>query len=62
MRNRRRKCEIASKRTKTAEQALADIAEQTVTPTIVTYFERVKKDSCSSVQLFVQRIRQANFA
>ena len=42
MRNRRRECEIASKCTKTAGQVLVDIAEQTVTPVSVTYFEGVK--------------------
>ena len=41
--NRRRKCEIASKCTKTAGQILPEIAEQTVTPAVVTYFEGVKK-------------------
>ena len=54
MRNRRRECEIASKCTKTAGQVLADIAEQTVTPALVTYFERVKTDACSSLLLFSQ--------
>ena len=43
MRNRRRECEIASKCTKTAGQVLADIAEQTVTPVLVTYFEGAKQ-------------------
>ena len=60
MRNRRRECEIASKCTKTAGQVLADIAEQTVTPVLVTYFEGVKTDVCSSLLLFSQRIRYAN--
>ena len=43
MRNRRRECEIATKCTKTIAQDWADIAEQTVTPALVTYFEGVKK-------------------
>ena len=43
MRNRRRECEIASKCTKTAGQVLANIAKQTVTPALVTYFEGAKK-------------------
>ena len=62
MRNRRRKYEIACNRTKTAGQVLADIAEQTVTPVLVTCFEGVKTDHCSSLLLFSQCIRQANFA
>ena len=41
--NRRRKCEIASKCTKTAGQILVDIAEQTATSAQVTYFKVVKK-------------------
>ena len=57
MRNRRRECEIASKCTKTAGEILADIAEQTVTPALVTYFEGVKKDTCSSLLLFIHCIR-----
>ena len=44
MRNRRRECEIASKCTETAGQVLADIAERTVTPALVTYFEGVKQE------------------
>ena len=42
MRNRRRKCEIASRCTKTAGQILADIAKQTDTPALATRFEGVK--------------------
>ena len=57
MRNRQRECEIASKFTKTAGQVLADIAELTVTPALVTYFEGVKKDAFSSQLLFSQCIR-----
>ena len=57
MRNRRRECEIASKCTKTAGQVLADIAEQTVTPVLVTYFEGAKLDACSSLLLFGHCIR-----
>ena len=58
MGNRRRECEIASKRKKTAGQVLADIAEQTVTPALVTYFKGVKTDACSSLLLFSQCIRK----
>ena len=54
VRNRRRECEIASKCTKTAGQVLASIAEQTATPVLVTYFEGVKTDACSSLLLFSQ--------
>ena len=49
MHNRRRKCEIASKCTKTAGQILADIAEQTVTPVLATQFEDVEIDICGSL-------------
>ena len=42
MHNCRSKCEIASKCTKTVGQILVDIAEQTATPTQVTYFKVVK--------------------
>ena len=57
MRNRWLECEIASKCTKTAGQVLADIAEQTVTPALVTHFEGVKKilavSYCYLVSLYV---------
>ena len=43
VRNRRRKCEIASKYTKTSRQILVGIAEQAVTPALVIYYEGVKK-------------------
>ena len=43
MRNRRREWDIDNKCTKTARQVLANIAKQTVTPALVTYFESVKK-------------------
>ena len=62
MPNRRRKCEIASKYTKTAGQISVDIAERTVTPALVTSFEGVKIDICSSLLLFIQCICQANVA
>ena len=52
MRNRRRKCDIASRCTKTAGQILADIAKQTVTPALATRFEGVKVDICGSPVLF----------
>ena len=39
--------QIACKCAKTAGQVLVDIAEQTATPVLVTYFEGVKKDTCS---------------
>ena len=55
--NRWRKCEITSKYMKTVGEVLADIAEQTVTPALVTYFEDVKNDICSSLQPFNQCIR-----
>ena len=62
MRNCRRKCKIANKCMKTAGQVLTDIAEETVTPALVTYFEGVEKDTFTSLLLFSQCIRQANFA
>ena len=46
MYNRRRKCEIARKCTKTTGQILGDIAEQTATSAQVAYFEVVKKHVC----------------
>ena len=52
MRNRRRECEIASKCTKTAGQVLADIAEQTVTPVLVTCFEGAKLDAYAKLTLY----------
>ena len=54
MRNRRRKCEIASKCTKTAGQVLADIAEKTVTPALVIYFEVVKKHTYNLVSIYAK--------
>ena len=41
---------------------MADIAEQTVRPALVTYFEGVIKDTCGSLLLCSQCIRSANFA
>ena len=54
MYNRRRKCEIASKCTKTAGQILVDIAEQTATSAQVTYFKVVKKYVCDCTVELVQ--------
>ena len=56
-RNRQRKCEIASKCTKTAGQTLAGITEQTVTPALATHVEGVKIDVCGSLLLFILCIR-----
>ena len=57
MRNRWRKCEIASKCTKTAGQILTDIAEQAVTPALATQFKGVKIDIFGSLLLFIQCVR-----
>ena len=45
-------CKIASKYTKTVEQTLVDIAKQTTSPALVTYFEVSKKDIFGSLLLF----------
>ena len=45
---------------KIAGQVLADIAEQTVTPVLATYFEGAKTDGCSSLLLFSQCICYAS--
>ena len=55
--NRQPKSKIASKYTKTARQILADIPEQTVTPTLITYYESVITDICGSLLLFIQCTR-----
>ena len=57
MRNRWRKCEIASKCTKTAGQILTDIAEQAVTPVLAAQFKGVKIDIFGSLLLFIQCVR-----
>ena len=62
MRNRRRKCEIASKCKKAAGQILTDITEQAVTPALVTNFNRVKIDISCILLLFIHCISQANVA
>ena len=58
VRNPRLKSEIAGKCTKTAGQILADIAEQAVTPALVTYSKGVKIDICC--RPFGQHARKNN--
>ena len=50
------KCKMANKCTKTTRQILVDVAEQTVTPAVVTFFEGVEIDICDSLLLFIQCI------
>ena len=48
MYSRQHKCKLDNKCTKTARQILVDIAEQTITPALLMYYEDVKANICST--------------